>query len=134
LGKNKINKEFNEIILDSIDEAFSFLGLKVKTAIYVYLERKFLIFKNDIPYRMEDFLDALERVFGIAAKPLEILIMKKLHEKIACSYKWSGPKWLIPDLKFSDYVELLRLCYEDAGKTEKMEVIVDVGETQKQKI
>ena len=134
MKKTKNHKEFDEIMLDSIDEAFLSLGVKVWEAIYIYLEQKFFISKSDIPHRMDDFLDALETIFGIAVKPLEILIMNKLNEKVACSYKWNGPKWLIPELTFTQYVELLRLCYEDKGKTGKVEVFINAGEEQEQRI
>ena len=62
------------------------------------------------------------------------LIMKKLHEKITCFYEWDGPSWLVPDLTFRQYVELLRLCYEDKGKTGELEVWVNAEEKQKQHV
>ena len=117
-----------------MDEAFSTLGESVKTTIYFHLEHKFMIAKQDIPYRLDDFSDALERIFNVGARNLEILIMKKLHEKITCFYKWNGPSWLVPDLTFRQYVELLRLCCGDTGKIGDLEVIVDAGEQQEQRI
>lgn len=72
--------------------------------------------------------DALEQIFGSGARTLEILIMKKLHEKIGSRYKWEGPNWLVPELTFSQYVELLKLFYEDSGKIGQVEVIINAGE------
>ena len=132
LSRNDERKKFEAVLLEAVDDAFSTLGESVKTSIYFHLEHKFIIPKQDIPYRIDDFSDALERIFGMAAKYLEILIMKKLHEKIACSYEWDGPSWLVPDLTFRQYVELLRLCYEDKGKTGEVEVWVNAEEKQKQ--
>jgi hypothetical protein len=134
LTRNDGRKKFETVLLETMDEAFSSLGDSVKTSIYFNLEHKFAIPEQDIPYRMDDFSDALERIFGIAAKHLEILIMKKLHEKITCFYEWNGPNWLVPDLTFRQYVELIRLFYEDKGKTVKLEVWVNAEETQKQHI
>lgn len=134
MNRNDGNKKFETVLLDAVDEAFSTLGEKSKTSIYFHLEHKFIIPKQDIPYRIDDFSDALERIFGIAAKNLEILIMKKLNEKINCFYAWTGPRWLVPDLTFMQYVELLRLCYVDKRKTGELEVWVNAEEKQKQHI
>ncbi len=135
MSRNDGRKKFETLLLEAVDDAFSTLGERAKTSIYFHLEHKFIIPKQDIPYRIDDFSDALERIFGIAAKHLEILIMKKLHEKISCFfYEWNGPSWLVPDLTFRQYVELMRLCYEDKGKTVKLEVWVNAEEKQKQRV
>lgn len=134
MGKNRGGKKFEQILLDSIDEAFSTLGESVKKSIYFHLEHKFMIARQDIPYSIDNFSDALERIFGLGARHLEILIMKKLHEKITCFYEWNGPSWLVPDLTFRKYVELMRLCYEDKGKIGEVEVWIDAEEKQEQHV
>ena len=60
--------------------------------------------------------------------------MKQLHGKVACLYEWHGPGWLVPELTFRQYVELVRLCYEDEGEIGEVEVCIDAGEKQKQLI
>lgn len=120
------------MLLKAIDDAFSTLGENVKTSIYFHLEHRFFLPKQDIPYRIEDFSDALEKIFGMGAKPLEILIMKKLNEEIVCFYEWAGPRWLMPNLTFKEYVELLKLCYEEKCTTGELEVWVNAEEKQKQ--
>jgi hypothetical protein len=79
-----------------------------------------MIARKDIPYKIEDFSDVLEQIFGVGARNLEILIMEKLHAKINCVYVWNGPNWLIPNLTFGQYVELLRLSYEDKENKDKI--------------
>jgi hypothetical protein len=134
LTGKKQTKNFDIVLLEAIDEAFCSLGEKVKLTLYFHLDQKFLISKKDIPYRIDDFSVALEKIFGIASKHLELLIMKQLHEKVACLYVWHGPNWLVPELTFSQYIELLRICYEDEGKIGEVEVCVDAAEKQKQLI
>jgi hypothetical protein len=134
LNKNGERKKFETVLLEAIDEAFSTLGQRVKNLIYFHLEQTFIIPRQDIPYRIDDFSDALEQIFGIAAKYLEILIMKKLHEKVPCFYEWKGPNWLVPNLTFRRYVELLRISYDNKGKIGKLEVWIDAAEKQKQHI
>ena len=59
--------------------------------------------------------------------------MTKL-QKIRAQYRWDGPNWLVPELTFSQYVELLKLFYEDNEKIGQVEVIIDAGEqTQEQR-
>jgi hypothetical protein len=131
IGERKGEKKFNDILLESIDKAFLTLGETSKSAIYFNLERKFALSRQDIPDRVCDFSDAIEQIFGLAARQLEILIMKCLNEKIECTYDWVGPKWLIPDLTFTKYVKLLELCFEEKKQNVEVEALLDAGE-QKQ--
>ena len=130
--KNHFTK-FEDVFQDSVEEALSCLGESVKKSIYFHLENSFLLSRQDIPCRVKDFSDALERIFGLGAKHIELLIMEKLYLKVNCSYKWEGPKWLVPDLTFEQYVELMRTGYKEEEKTENLEVIVDAGEKQEQR-
>lgn len=128
MASKKSEKTFNDILIESIDDAFSSLGESAKQAIYYHLFTKFAIPKEEIPDRVNDFSNALEQIFGAGARQLEILIMKRLHEKIDCSYKWEGPKWLVPDLTFTKYVKLVKLCLEDNNKIGEVEIILDAEE------
>jgi len=132
LDEKDHSKKFEDVLQDSIDDAFSSLGEAVKASIYFHLEHKFLITRQEIPYRIEDFSDALDRIFGLGAKHLELLIMKHLYEKVNCLYRWEGPKWLVPDLTFKEYVELIKIAYADEKRIGKVEVIVDAGDKQEQ--
>ena len=124
--------KFEDVLLESIDEAFSTLGESVKKVIYFHLSEKFKITKRNIPNKINAFSDALEKIFGLGARKLEILIVSKLHEKINCNYEWKGPNWLVPDLTFSQYVELSRSYYEDRRKIGQIEVIIDAEEQQQE--
>ncbi len=125
MAKKNSEKAFGEILLVSIDQAFSTLGEKSKTAIYRTLEANFALSRHDIPNRVPDFSDALEQIFGLASKQLEILIMKCLNTKVACSYKWEGPKWLVPNVTFTEYVKLAKLSFEKNRKVGEVEVVLD---------
>jgi hypothetical protein len=52
-------KEFEEILMVSIDEVFSSLGEGVATSLYFYLKKEFKIKKQEIPERISEFSNAL---------------------------------------------------------------------------
>ena len=133
LSKRKQGNEFNNILLESIDQAFTLLGEKAKTSIYIQLETKFSIPRKDIPRKVGDFSDALEQIFGLAAPQLEILIMKYLNQKVNCAYNWIGPKWLVPDLTLTKYIKLLEMWCEKKEKTWELEVMINAEERQEQR-
>jgi hypothetical protein len=103
---------FNKILLEVIDDALSFLGESVKEYIYYHLEKIFNIKKYEIPHRIDDFSDALERIFGLGARPLEVMFMKHLHDRIGIVCKWDLPKWVVPELTFKQYVLLMKQNFE----------------------
>jgi hypothetical protein len=76
-------------------------------SIYFHLETKFRINKKGIPSHLESFENGLEKIFGAGSHFLEILIMKKLHEKIGQPLQWDENKELV----FVEYVEAVRRNY-----------------------
>lgn len=124
--------EFNKILLEAIDEALLSLGELAKTSFYLYLQNEFGLPKHQIPSRIIDFVDGLEKIFGHAALQLQILIMKCLNRKVEGSYEWSGPSWLVPDLTFTKYVKLMQLYFTAEDNTEDLEVLLDAGEREEQ--
>jgi hypothetical protein len=97
-------KAFEKLFVEAVDEALASLGDSAKQAIYFHLENKFEIRRNQIPERVEDFADGLEKIFGVGAQFLEILIMKKLHERVGQPLEWDKSKELI----FTEYVAAAR--------------------------
>jgi hypothetical protein len=105
-------QSFCEILLEAIDKAFSSLGESIGEAMYFHLEKTFGIRRREIPFRIDDFSDALERIFGLGARHLEILIMKNLHDKVKIEYKCDLPKWVVPELTFKEYVRNVKQSFE----------------------
>ena len=73
---------FEDVLLEAIDEGLSLLGDLGKQAVYLHLKNKYNLSKREIPYRVEDFTEALEDTFQAGAKLLEIKIMKVLFTKV----------------------------------------------------
>jgi hypothetical protein len=96
-------KNFDVVVLKAIDETFSLLGASFKESIYIHLEKVYKISKRDIPNKIEEFIEAIETIFGIGAKLLEIHIIKKLHQNVK---NINFP--LKKDLIFTEYIAELR--------------------------
>jgi hypothetical protein len=73
----------------------------VRNAVYAYLEDTFGIRKIDIPRRVDEFSDALGRIFGNGARLLEIEIMRNLCRKVGDIADYFPRK---EDITFTEYV------------------------------
>ena len=105
-------KDFNAILLEATDEGLSSLGETPKQALYFLLEEKFNIKKQEIPDKIADFEDALEKIFGPGAEFLEIIIMKCLYEKVGQTVHLYSPN----DFSFTKYVKAVRHSYLKKSK------------------
>jgi nucleoside-diphosphate-sugar epimerase len=105
-GSRKDN--FEKLLTEAVDNAFSSLGDSCKQAIYFHLKDCYNISKQEIPYRIRDFADAIEDIFGVGARLIEIEIMKALYGRVQNFEHFPEQE----DLSFANYVETLRrfLC------------------------
>jgi len=76
---------FDNQLLAAIDEGLDLLGESSKQALYFQLQKTFKISKQDMPYKIEEFEDAIEKIFGTGAKILQIQIMKLLFKKVGAN-------------------------------------------------
>lgn len=108
-------RDFEKLLLEAVDEGLSSLGEPSKQAIYFHLERGFNIKKQEIPYRVEAFVKAIEKIFGLGANFLEILIMKRLYEKIGRVFELQESTELV----FTKYIAAARRNFlkKKRGKT-----------------
>jgi hypothetical protein len=97
---------FIEALRDSVDEALSYLGEESKQVVFCHLDRKYGLTRLEIPYRIEEFSEAMERVFGNAAKILQALIMKALFKKIRQPIQLLGSA---NNLDFNSYIQSTRV-------------------------
>ncbi len=105
---------FSDVLLGAIDDAFASLGGSAKSAIFYHLENSMGIKRSEIPFRLDDFQDALERIFGIGARHLEIMFLANLHQRLRTEYDWNLPRGFLPELTFQKYVELTRKSFENS--------------------
>jgi len=113
-GESLPSSGFEKFMLEAVDEGLSLLGDSPKQAFYSYLDKAFKIKKQDIPSKIEEFTDAIERVFGNSAKLLEIEIMKHLYRKVGHNFEYPSET---NNLLFTEYVEAARQCIDATEKT-----------------
>lgn len=124
-GFNSKNREaenktkFEEILLEAIDEGLSLLGESPKQAIYFHLKETFNMNRQDIPYKIEEFTNAIEKIFGAGAKILKIQIMKCIFKKIGYSFK-HYPKQ--KSLTFKEYIAAVKREKNNNGDIEEQEL------------
>jgi len=98
---------FEKLLLEAVDEGLSSLCSSSKQTIYSLLENTFNINRQDIPSKIEEFADALEKIFGFGAKVIEILIMERLNEKVGGAVEYPEHE----DLVFAEYVAAARQSF-----------------------
>jgi hypothetical protein len=97
-------EKLNVAIIETVDESFSSFSNLDKEAIYLHLENAFKIKKQEIPCKIETFADAIEQIFGVGAKLIEIRIIEALHKRIP-EFVFFPKKG---DIDFKEYVAGLR--------------------------
>ena len=73
--------EFENLLLEAIDQSLSVLGESSRISIYFHLEKTYGVKRQDIPQKPEAFVSAVEKIFGPGAKIIENMVSKGLCEK-----------------------------------------------------
>jgi len=75
-----VNLSLDQSLIESIDAALSALGSSTRDSILTYLRKKYSMSLQDIPQRMDEFLQALNRLLGYGARVIEKLVIARLVE------------------------------------------------------
>jgi hypothetical protein len=90
-------EEFNQLILEAIDEGLSILGGDpVKRAFYYHLEKRANIKRSEIPDKLEAFHGALASLFFDGSVTLERRISRHLYERLGLEFP-TDDGWTITD-------------------------------------
>jgi CheY-like chemotaxis protein len=105
--------EFVALLLESIDEALASLGDSIKQTTHFHLEQSFSIRKEEIPHRIGAFAQALENIFGVGGDLVEIIILKKLYEKVGEVFTPSSPG----KTTFLQYITAAERAFQERNRT-----------------
>lgn len=93
----KPSREFNQLILEAVDEGLSILGGDpVKRAFYYHLEKRANIKRSEIPDKLEAFHDALVDLFFDGSVILERRISRHLYGRLGLELPTDNG-WTIAD-------------------------------------
>lgn len=100
-------KDFEQLVLDSIDEALVHLFNETATkAIYAYMENTCNLKREDLAKKIDVFSTSLESLLGSGALVIENLILKILFSKVQLEFVERE------NYRFSDYIVKLKKAYE----------------------
>jgi hypothetical protein len=77
--------EFREILLECIDQGLLVLGESPRQAIYCHLEKRRMVKKDEIPEKLEEFIEGIRLIFGSGSSLIERRITKELLMKFRVS-------------------------------------------------
>lgn len=95
---------FDDLVIEAIDQTFSKLGIKVKQTFYSYLENNFTLNREEIPDKIGHFVYALEQIFGTGALLIQIDVVKNLRQRVP-SFVYSTES---SNLSFEAYLTSLK--------------------------
>jgi hypothetical protein len=107
INVNTKDRKFDTLLLGAIDEALTSIGESAKQSIYFHIEKKFGISGIGIPENLEEFQAGLEKIFGVGARFIEILIMKNLYARIGIPLEMNKDC----ELEFVEYVAAAKRSY-----------------------
>jgi hypothetical protein len=99
-----LQRDFDDILRQAINETLSSLGEKAQNAIYENLE-KINVQRSEIPHKIEAFARCLNETLGQDARIVETNIVKRLFENIAIPLQSEEPD----ELSLIDYVIRARM-------------------------
>ncbi len=75
-------------LLQATDEVLEkFFGRNVRTQIYKFFEKRFMLKRSDIPVSLEIFSEAIYTLFGPASKQIELKILETLRRRLGTQPK-----------------------------------------------
>jgi hypothetical protein len=99
--------DFNLLLLNSIDDALLSMGESAKKSVYFHIEKNYRVEREQIPQELEQFQTALEKIFGIGARYIEILIMRNLYGRVGRPLNLGKNE----QLEFIKYVEAAKQVF-----------------------
>jgi hypothetical protein len=102
--RKPLKNQLDMKIMEAVDESLASFGDSVRQVVYFQLQNNYNVPKQEIPTKIEEFAEAIEAIFGIGARLIEMKIIETLYSK-------ANGFLYIPkdeDLMFKDYVQNLR--------------------------
>ena len=107
-------EEFKKLLLQTIDENLKQIFQETAThIIYQFLENNYSLKREEIPEKLETFMEGLHEFFRSGAYMIEQSILKELHVNFGLKYKSRE------GYRFTDYIDDLENVYHAIKNPQK---------------
>jgi len=89
-------EDFRNALLEAVDDCLLVIGKSAGDALLYHIEKNFGIRRQDIPEKLEAFHGALKRLLGEGATVIDILITKKLYDRLGLNFE-GHENWTLVD-------------------------------------
>ena len=96
--------EYEPVVIDSLNQAFSKFGEEAKFVFYSLLEADYELGNEGKSERIEVLVKAIKKLFGPSSSLIEIEVMKNIHQKVPSFEYMPGNV----EFSFEYYLESLR--------------------------
>jgi hypothetical protein len=87
LRQPQLGREFNDVLVESIDEAITdLLRRPVVDALYAHLQTFHSIARDEVPCRLDTLMTTLEKTFGSSARIITKAIARKFYLKLGLEF------------------------------------------------
>lgn len=80
------NERFEKVLLKCIDRALLILGESPRKAIYFHLEKRERVKREEIPEKLDEFIEGLRAIFGSGSFLIEKRIVEELFKEFEIPY------------------------------------------------
>lgn len=98
-------REFEEILMEAVDKGLRILGHNMDRVIYYWISKNYSLKREEIPKRLDKFIQCLYEMFGLGASIIEGEILKNLFYRLGLRFREKE------GYDFLDYVEEARRIY-----------------------
>jgi len=104
-------REFNEILIEAIDETITvLLSQGVAKALYDHLQATYSISRDEIPSKLDILLSTLEKTFGAtSSRTISKVIARELYARLSLTFYDN------PGRTFLEYVEDAKVKLQERG-------------------
>jgi hypothetical protein len=97
LQQPQLGREFNDLLVEAIDETITaLLSRTVVEALYAHLQTFHSISRDDVPYRLDTLLTALEKIFGVrSSQTITKAVARKFYLKLGLKFTGNPSRTLI---------------------------------------
>jgi hypothetical protein len=96
LQQPQLGREFNDVLVESIDEAITdLLSRPVVDALYAHLQTNYSISRDEVPCRLDTLITTLEKTFGSSARIITKAIARKFYLKLGLEFTGDPSRTLL---------------------------------------